>query len=183
MVRSVGRFTTGARCAIRRRQLLKDVPMPPRKKKDTVRPDDAAAISPAPYEPLPTPEPSVTTAPTADHVPDSAEPAPVRSWQPDPFVLMAVTLGPDAESPRIRLYRSNKLNQMAIKFDTKPEHPYRERLRANGWRWREDEGVWTKQLERERRAAGQLQAERLFTEIGDAIRAELGLEPRRGVGS
>ena len=96
---------------------------------------------------------------------------------------MAVSLGPDKDSPRMRLYRSNRLNQMAIGFDERPDPPYRTRLREDGWRWREDEGVWTKQLNRERRAAGQLQAERLFTEISDAIRADRGLEPPRGVGS
>ncbi|WP_171471174.1 hypothetical protein [Frigoriglobus tundricola] len=98
-------------------------------------------------------------------------------------MLMAVSLGPDKDSPRMRLYRSNKLNQMAIKFDEKPEQCYRTQLREDGWRWREGEGVWTKQLDRERRAAGQLQAERLFAEISEAIRGDLGLEPKRGVGS
>jgi hypothetical protein len=94
---------------------------------------------------------------------------------------MAVTLGPNLDSPRMRLYRSNRLNQMAIGFDERPEKEYREQLRENGWRWREDEGVWTKQLDRERRAVGHLEAERLFTEIGEAIRGDLGLEPQRGV--
>lgn len=67
--------------------------------------------------------------------------------------------------------------------DSRPEQQYRERLREDGWRWREDEGVWTKQLDRERRASSQLEAERLFTEIAEAIRGDLGLEPQRGVGS
>ena len=71
---------------------------------------------------------------------------------------------------------------MAIRFDTKPDEPHRVRLRESGWRWRENEGVWTRQLDRERRAASQLEAERIFTEIGEAIRTELGLPGRTGVG-
>ena len=70
------------------------------------------------------------------------------------------------------LFRSNKLNQLAIRFDEKPEEEHRlQASRQTGWRWREDEGVWTKQLDRERRASSQMEAERLFTEIGETIRA------------
>jgi len=37
-------------------------------------------------------------------------------------------------------------------------------------------------MDRERRATSQLEAERLFTEIGDAIRAARGLSGRSDVG-
>jgi hypothetical protein len=95
---------------------------------------------------------------------------------------MSISLGAEKDAPKMTLYRSNRFNQLAIKFDEKPEEQYRLRLRAEGWRWREDEGVWTKQLDRERRATSQMEAERLFTEIGDAIRAERGLSGRSDVG-
>jgi hypothetical protein len=105
-----------------------------------------------------------------------------RRWQPDPFPFMAVTLGPDKSSPKMTLYRSNKLNQLAIQFEEKPAEEHRRQLREAGWRWREDEGVWTKQMDRERRATAQMEAERLFSEIGEAIRAERGLSGRSDVG-
>lgn len=111
-----------------------------------------------------------------------AEGGPRRQWQPDPFPLMVINLGSDKDSPTMKLFRSNKLNQMAIQFGEKPEEEHRRRLREAGWKWRETEGVWTKQMDRERRATSQVEAERLFTEIGDAIRAERGLTGRTGVG-
>jgi hypothetical protein len=67
--------------------------------------------------------------------------------------------------------------------DEVPGKEHRERLRQEQWRWREAEGVWTKQLDRERRAGSQMEAERLFTEIGNTIRTELGLSGRSDVGS
>ena len=151
-------------------------PRHPRKQKPLPKPDHAPAVTTPPA-----PETASPPAAPAEVTPTNS--SPTRAWQPDPFVLMAVSLGAERTSPRMRLYRSNRLNQMAIQFDERPEPHYRKQLREDGWRWREDEGVWTKQLDRERRAAGQLQAERLFTEISEAIRGDLGLEPQRGVGS
>ena len=111
-----------------------------------------------------------------------AEDAPRRQWQPDPFSLLTISLGAKKDSPRMTLFRSNKLNQLAIRFDEKPEEEHRLQLRETGWRWREDEGVWTKQMDRERRASSQMEAERLFTEIGETIRAARGLSGRSDVG-
>ena len=154
--------------------------MPPRKKKSLPLPDDAPIAQPTSHGSPATQETANTPAAPSE---GDADAAPARTWQPDPVTLMTVSLGDERDSPKMRLYRSNRLNQMALGFDVRPEAQYRERLREDGWRWREDEGVWTKQLDRERRARSQLEAERLFAEIGDAIRGDLGLEPRRGVGS
>src|SRR4051794_8918252 len=110
--------------------------MPPRKKKQSPRPEDAP---PATSESAHTREPvGISTQPVSSEAPGApaateavgtpagpAEGGPdaarQRVWQPDPFVLMAVSLGPERDSPKVRLYRSNKLNQMAIRFDEKPE--------------------------------------------------------------
>jgi hypothetical protein len=154
--------------------------MTPRRKKSPT-PDEH---QPAPEEaspPTPAPGPEVAGTEEGNTQPTTPEAA-QRSWQPDPFALRTITLGSDKDSPRMTLFRSNKLNQVAIRFDQKPAAEHRERLRVEGYRWREDEGVWTKQLDRERRATSQMEAERLFTAIGEAIRAELGLGGRTGVG-
>ena len=111
-----------------------------------------------------------------------AEDAPRRQWEPDPHPLRTMALGLEKDSPKMTLFRSNKLNQLAIRFDEKPEEEHRLRLREAKWKWREDEGVWTKQMDRERRATSQMEAERLFTEIGEAMRAERGLSGRTDVG-
>jgi hypothetical protein len=164
-------------------QVLDAVPAPPAAHETRPTPETLPASHGTPPTPetLPAPEPTPAGSPVAPSE-DRPEAAPARSWQPDPFLLMAVSLGPERDGPRMRLYRNNGFNQMAIRFDVRPEKQYRLRLREDGWRWREDEGVWTKQLDRGRRAASQLEAERLFAAIGEAIRHDLGLEPQRGVG-
>jgi hypothetical protein len=98
-------------------------------------------------------QPPVTEAPTAptEGIPAAseeqpqptleAERGPRRQWQPDPFPLMAISLGQDKDSPKMTLFRSNKLNQMAIQFAEKPEEEHRRCLREAGWKWRETEGV------------------------------------------
>lgn len=105
-----------------------------------------------------------------------------KAWQPDPFPLMTVPLGNGRDAPRMTLLRNNRFQQMAIRFDSKPAEHHRTALHDAGWRWREAEGVWTKQLDRDRRAASQLDAERLFTQLADAIRTELGLVEHAGPG-
>lgn len=105
-----------------------------------------------------------------------------KTWQPDPFPLMTVPLGKGRDAPRMTLLRNNRYQQMAIRFDQKPAEHHRTALHDAGWRWREAEGVWTKQLDRNRRAASQLDAERLFTQLADAIRTELGLVAHAGPG-
>ncbi len=97
-------------------------------------------------------------------------------FQPDPFDFYSVALTDAKDGPRVRLYRSRRFNQVAVEFDEKPEQPVRERMHNEGYRWREAEGVWTKQLG-EFRASGQLAAERLVIELANIIRAERGLAP------
>lgn len=88
-----------------------------------------------------------------------------------------ILLGPSNDSPKMRLLRSNRFKQMQIAFDEKPDEQYRARLHEAGWRWRQAEGLWTVQLEPEHKWRTHADAERLFTEIGNAIRADRGLEP------
>lgn len=102
--------------------------------------------------------------------------APTMAFQPDPFPALSVALGDAADSPRVRLFRNRRMNQVAIRFDEKPPEPVRRRLRDEGYKWRDAEGVWTKQLG-EHRATGQLAAERLVEDIANGVRAEGGLAP------
>lgn len=50
-------------------------------------------------------------------------------------------------------------------------------LKEDGWRWRGQEAGWTKQLDKVARWGTQADAERLFKEVANALRAENGLEP------
>jgi hypothetical protein len=103
---------------------------------------------------------------------DASRPA----YQPDPFPALSIALGEGNDALKVRLYRNRRMNQVAIQFDEKPEEPYRQRLRDEGYTWRGAEGVWTKQLGEER-ASGQLAAERLVEELASAIRQDRGLAP------
>jgi hypothetical protein len=127
----------------------------------------AAAVEPASEQPPRQPE-----APGADQSPDT------KTWsgQPDPFPFLSVAVTDANDGPRVRLYRSRRYHQMAIGFDEKPPEPVRQRLREEGYKWRETEGVWTMQLG-EYKASGQLAAERLVVDLANAIRAEAGLPP------
>jgi len=108
--------------------------------------------------------------------------AKARVTLPDPFELEMIRLGPDNSSPSMRLYRSNRSQLMAIHFDEKPAEQYTQQLREAGWRWRQDDKVWAQKLDRDRRWSTQADAEKLFRDIGNAIRADLGLEPTLGAG-
>ena len=96
--------------------------------------------------------------------------------QPDPHPFYSIALSDSNDGPRIHLYRSRRFNQVAVRFDEKPDEAVRQRMHDEGYRWRQAEGVWTKQLG-EYRASGQLAAERLVDELANGIRAERGLAP------
>ena len=96
---------------------------------------------------------------------------------PDPFAFEQITLGAESNSPKMRLLRSQRFGQLLIAFDEKPAEQYRIRLRDAGWKWRNEEGVWTIQLDKTARWRTQADAESLFREIGNAIRVDQGLPP------
>ncbi len=157
--------------------------MPAKRRKTT--PPVATAPDPiAPASPPTTHEPDEFDRAIADRAAVPA-PAPVtesprddagRVYQPDPFPHLTVALRDGADAPRVRLFRSRRMNQVAVRFDEKPAEPHRQRLRDEGYKWRDAEGVWTRQLGDER-ASGQLAAERLVVELANAVRAEAGLAP------
>jgi len=92
-----------------------------------------------------------------------------------PFPFRSIALSDTAHGPKMRLLRSNKFQQMQMQFDEKPDEKYRQMLIQQGWKWRIEEKVWSKQLDQENRWRVQADAERLFNEIGSAIRADKGL--------
>ncbi len=66
---------------------------------------------------------------------------------------------------------------MQIQFDWEPDDKYKEMLAKAGWTDRtQDEGIWTKQFPREgERLQTTADAERLFKQIANEIRADKGL--------
>lgn len=80
----------------------------------------------------------------------------------------------------MRLGRDNQFQQMAIAFDEKPAEETRRRLQADGWKWRSGEERWTKQLDPDRKATGQQDAEKLFDELIRIERRDRQVEEQVG---
>lgn len=92
---------------------------------------------------------------------------------PDPRPAMSASLG---DGKRIQLLRSHHYKQMQIRSDVSLDEKYQHMLAEAGWRDRtEEEGIWTKQV-----PDGMWQpvadAERLFKELANGMRADRGLE-------
>jgi hypothetical protein len=100
-----------------------------------------------------------------------------RTRHADPLPFASITLGESNNAPKMRLFRSQRFQQMALQFDEKPDVKYTEMLREAGYRWRGDDKVWTRQINRTEKWKSHADAERIFSEIGNSIRADKGLEP------
>jgi hypothetical protein len=127
--------------------------------------------------------PKALTAPdaSANEVKSQATPERKLSDLPDPRALMIATLGPSNSSPKMHLLRSFKYRQMQISFEQEPEDKYKLMLKEAGWRDRtEEEGIWTKQIPRDSGWQPAADAERLFKQIANEIRAERGLGAHSG---
>ncbi|OWK40987.1 DUF6166 domain-containing protein [Fimbriiglobus ruber] len=140
------------------------------------------------------PDPSNTRSSTPDHTHDvrtgrepgrpagTGTPGPGRGHFSDAFALGTIALSPAADGPKARLLRSVRLNQLQLRFDEKPAAKYATRLRENGWQGWDAEQAWTLPFDPEyQRWRTHAAAEKLFTEIGNEIRADAGLPPVRPV--
>jgi hypothetical protein len=125
-------------------------------------------------------------APTAAAKPD-IEPAmtplnddvPETRHAPDPRSMLSVSLSAHRGGPSMHLLRSQKFNQMQVRFDgEQPDEKYLDMLAKGGWKDRtEAEGVWTKQIDREARWQSVAQMEQEFKAVANAIRKSKGMEP------
>jgi len=78
----------------------------------------------------------------------------------------------------MHLLRSHRFNQMQVRFDGGyPDERYLAMLNRAGWRDRTgEEGVWTKQIDRNARWQSVDKMEREFKEVANAIRRDKGLD-------
>ncbi len=144
-------------------------------------------------EAAPPPEATATRTVVTEAGQPADERQPARF--PDPREQKSVSLGSDRNSPRLRLLRSHRFNQMQIRSDEELPEAYRKLLQTAGWTERPEEGIWTKQLPPRARTEDEeikpawptvLEAERLFQEIATSLRADKGLSPaaqERGAGT
>jgi hypothetical protein len=140
----------------------------------------AEAIQPLPAE---TAAPAVETIPTAAAAELPGERQTARFA--DPREQKQISLGLGKDSPKLRLLRSHRFNQMQIRSDEALPDDARKKLTDAGWTERPEEGIWTRQLPprakdgEEQKAPWPivLEAERLFHDVANGIRADRGLPP------
>ncbi len=156
-----------------------------------------SAAEAVPFTPTEEPTPRMTE--TVTPIPAVEEGQRPKERLPDIREMKSIKLGPERDSPRLRLLRSYRFNQLQVRSDEELPQSAREQLHAAGWRDRtEEEGIWTKQLPpRPRKDAEDpgpvtpgwptvVEAERLFHELANANRADKGLPPigqERGAGT
>ena len=156
-----------------------------------------AAAEAVPFTPTEEPAPRLTE--TVTPIPAAEEGQRPKQRLPDIRELKSINLGPDRDSPRLRLLRSYRFNQIQVRSDEELPQAAREQLQAAGWKDRtEEEGIWTKQLPPRPRQDAEgpgpatpgwptvVEAERLFHELANAIRADKGLPSvgqERGAGT
>jgi hypothetical protein len=145
----------------------------PRRKATTLTTEESFSA-----EPLAAP---TLEAPAASDVPangekNHAKPDRKLSSLPDPYELKTVTLGSSNADPKMRLLRSFRYRQMQIRFEQDPDDKYKAILHNAGWRDRtEEEGIWTKQIPKDSGWQPAADAERLFKQIANEIRADKGM--------
>lgn len=138
-----------------------------------------SAAKPAATEPTPATEAVPTPPPAADLPPEAAREAAPPAYAADPHAKISVSLGDGRGGPAMHLLRSQKFNQVQIRFDgEQPGEQALAMLKDAGWRDRtEAEGVFTKQVDRQARWQSVQQMEREFKAVANAIREAKGLAP------
>ena len=147
----------------------------PRKKATSPATGKTISAAPAVAEPVEMPEVPAAAERLGERreYPGDAGAEPLRrrsrEWK-------TVTLGPSNADPKMHLLRSYKYRQMQIRFDQDPDDKYKRMLKEAGWRDRtEEEGIWTKQIPKDSGWQPAADAERLFKQIANEMRADKGL--------
>jgi hypothetical protein len=107
-----------------------------------------------------------------------AQPAKEPVYAADPRSMLSVSLSNHQGGPAMHLLRSHKFNQMQVLFEgEQPDERHLAILKESGWRNRtQEEGVWTKQIDRDAKWQSVDRMEREFKAVANAIRKEKGME-------
>ena len=105
-----------------------------------------AAAEAVPFTPTEESAPQVTE--TVTPIPPAEESLKPIDRLPDIREMKSIRIGPDQDSPRLRLLRNYRFNQIQIRSDEELPQTSRDQLKDAGWTERPAEGVWTKQLPR-----------------------------------
>lgn len=92
----------------------------------------------------------------------------LRTSAADPYVIAADHV------VGVRLYESKRDRQMAIKFEEKPSRAVLDKMRDEGWVWKQADKIWAHAITPETAAVTRIKAERLYQEVCTMIRQEIG---------
>jgi hypothetical protein len=118
--------------------------------------------------------------------PNAEQPSRPLLARPDPDARewKSIRLGREKDSPRLRLLRSHRFNQMQIRSDEELPPAALDRLKRAGWTERPEEGIWTLQLPSRKQEDGVeptrpwptvLDAERLLHDLANDVRTGKGM--------
>jgi len=117
-------------------------------------------------------EPPPASPETNGHAPSFAERVGRKVWTPapDPFGIATDNLA------GVRLFESRRDHQMAIKFDDKPSEAVIEVIKEAGYRWNPSDRIWAHPVWQDSAMSTRIDAERLYQQVCQMIRAEKGIE-------
>ncbi len=92
----------------------------------------------------------------------------IRTSSADPYVIAADHV------VGVRLYESKSDRQMAIKFEEKPSRAVLDTMHDAGWVWKQADKIWAHALTPDSAATTRVKAERLYQEVCNMIRQEIG---------
>jgi hypothetical protein len=153
--------------------------MPRKRKSDAPTPTEIPTATIAP------PEPAAATAvvepPAAEanaNVQANAEGVGQKKWQPapDPFGIAKDNVA------GVRLFESKQDRQMAIKFEDKPSQAVIDRMKEAGYQWKPADKIWAHPIYPESAMTTRIDAEHLYQEVREMIRAEKGIAKEQGSG-
>jgi hypothetical protein len=150
-----------------------------RKKQVEQAPEGSNKGAPTVDQPTSPAAENLTSATVEQQRPLGSEPNNERVYAADPRSVISVSLSDHTGGPTLHLLRSQKYNQMQIRFDGEyPDEKHLAMLRNAGWKDRtESEGIWTQQIDKNARWQSVDRMERDFKAVANAIRQDKGLTP------
>jgi hypothetical protein len=116
-------------------------------------------------------------AETSANKPTFAERVGQRKWvaAPDPFGIASDSLA------GVRLFESKQDRQMALKFEEKPSQAVIDKLKDAGYHWNPVDKIWAHPVRSDSAMSTRIEAERLYQEVRQQIRADRGIDPGQEV--
>lgn len=146
-----------------------------RKPKPTPADDRDARPDGEPASPAAGDPPNTTATPPEPDAESGGQSSHAGAVRPDgPRVPNPFGVRQDAAAG-VRLLEDRRFKQVQLQFADKPSEDVRRAVREGGFRWLQEEGVWAKQIDREKGWQTRADADALFERVAALIREEKGV--------